>query len=154
MESEALPASHTRRMYRRTLLVLIGLLFPLISQAWNGPGHMITGIIAYRQMPEASRDFIADWLRRHRRFDEDFSALMPSIPTEDRDMWIFAHAATWPDIARSFNHLNNQPAGNELIAQYHRSRWHYVNLPTFLGAFERNQLVPVPANLDMAWTPG
>ena len=62
---------------------------------------MITGIIAYQQMPEVSRDFIADWLRSHRRFDEDFAALMPSIPTDEQDMWVLAHAATWPDIARS-----------------------------------------------------
>ena len=64
------------------------------------------------------------------------------------------HAETWPDIARSFSHLDDQPIENALIAQHHRSRWHYVNLPAFLGDFEVAQLIPVPANLDMAWTPG
>lgn len=138
---------------RRSLLIL--LLLPAVAQAWNDPGHMLSGIIAYRQMPEVSRRLIADRLRLHLRFEEDFLSLMPgSIPAQEQDMWVFAHAATWPDIARRFDHVDDRSAQDGLVAAYHQPRWHYVNLPTFLGEFEALQLRPVPANLTLAWTPG
>jgi hypothetical protein len=138
----------------RWILLALLLTAPL-SAAWNRQGHMLTGIIAYQRMPEASRRFIADRLRRHRRFDEDFRALMPaSIAAGEQDLWIFAHAATWPDMVRDFGHLHDEATRDVLVAAYHRSRWHFVNLPVFLGEYEAQQLLPVPANITMAWTPG
>jgi hypothetical protein len=57
-------------------------------------------------------------LRDHPRFGEDFLPHVPPDVTSDaeRDRWIFAHASTWPDLARG------QPA-------FDRGTWHYVNLP-------------------------
>ncbi len=70
--------------------------------------------------PERQRELVA-LLRQHPRFSEDFAAQLPASVRNDADLarWIFAHAATWPDLARG------QP-------QYERGSWHYVNLPLYL----------------------
>jgi hypothetical protein len=82
---------------------------------------MQIALLAYDALPAELRQSLVRLLEAHPRFPEDF---LPHVPPDlksvaDRDRWIFAHAATWPDLARG------QPA-------YEHGTWHYVNLPLYL----------------------
>lgn len=83
---------------------------------------MQIAILTWERLPKVSRLQFARLLRSHPRFAEDFEGRMPKAvqggSSAERDKWLFAHASTWPDIARG------QPA-------YHRPTWHYVNVPLF-----------------------
>src|SRR5262245_39070827 len=114
----------------------LGLVCPLVwslaalpSYAWNATGHKIVASIAFRQLNSAEQTKIVDLLNRHPRFTEDFADEMPEeIRAADsaQQEWIFQQAAVWPDLIR--------PPGPDAKIAFHRSQWHYVNLPLFLDA--------------------
>jgi hypothetical protein len=110
------------------------------AAAWNSPGHMIIALIAYDQMNDATRAKALELLRAHPRFDDHFQSYMPREVARgeqrDKDRWIFAYAATWPDVVREAKGgVNHQD-----VSQYSRPFWHYVNEPVFLNDEERRQL--------------
>src|SRR4029078_1527311 len=74
------------------------------ASAWNSPGHETVALIAYSQLDEATRAKAIDLLRAHPRFHDHFQSFMPKEisrgTTAEQDQWIFAHAATWPDLVR------------------------------------------------------
>jgi hypothetical protein len=56
----------------------------------------------------------------------------------DKDEWIFAHAATWPDQVRDAKSgVNHQD-----VSDFSRPWWHFVNEPIFLSEKERQLLLP------------
>jgi hypothetical protein len=75
------------------------------------------------------RTQIADTLKRHPRFAEDFA---PEMPAEDTDRWIFWQAGFWPDIARDIP--------EDVRPQFNHPTWHYVNHALFLGPVRRVNL--------------
>jgi hypothetical protein len=114
--------------------------------AWNNLGHEVVAEIACRQLDPATRQQIADMLRRHPRFDTDFVAKMEDAAAQGdkatQDHWIFLHAATWPDQIRKNK-------------QYDRPTWHYIDLPFFLDAGDRRALSrKLPVNISMAYPVG
>ena len=57
--------------------------------------------------------------------------------------WVFQQAAVWPDLIR--------PPGPEAKIAFHRSQWHYVNLPLFLDEAAGRELagkLPLNTSLD------
>src|SRR5688572_16526395 len=117
----------------KPLVLLVAMLCLSLSPptfGFNAAGHKIIADIAWQKLPPAQRQAIAAMIKNHPRFDDDFEDDMPSQihGTADEDHWIFCHAATWPDIARGIP----LPDRN----QYHRARWHYINLPVFLNGSE------------------
>jgi hypothetical protein len=99
------------------LLGVLLWLSPQLALGWNASGHMQIALSSYGELPPELQQRLVALLRQHPRFSEDF---LPHLPPhlqgdEERARFIFAHAATWPDIARG------QP-------QYERASWHYVNL--------------------------
>ena len=104
-------------------LALLALARP--AAAWNGAGHMQIALLAYDELPEKTRAALASLLEAHPRYREDFlPALPPSLVTPaERARWLFAFAATWPDVARA------EPA-------FEHGTWHYVNLPLELRGTE------------------
>lgn len=104
-----------------TLLCVVAL--PGRALAWHASGHMQIALVAYDQLDATTQRRLVDLLRQHPRFKADFVASMPAELKNDaeRARWIFAFAATWPDVARS------QP-------EYHHGSWHWVNYPLTLGA--------------------
>jgi hypothetical protein len=111
---------------RFPLLILI--LLPTPSFAWNSLGHKVVAEIAWRQLTPEQRTSIADIIRRHPRFDADFAPKMEGDDKATQDEWIFQHAATWPDQIRKNK-------------QYDHPSWHYIDLRFYLdasdhGAFE------------------
>src|SRR5687768_16215807 len=105
----------------RALLLLASLLTiaaPRPAQAWNDGGHMLTALIAWHQLNDASRAWAIDLLKQHPRFQQDFAdAMPPGLSDADRDRWIFARAATRPDVARSFKGEDRE--------RFHHATWHY-----------------------------
>jgi hypothetical protein len=110
----------------RRILALLGAVVALAlarpAAAWNAAGHMQIALLAYDELPEDTRARLATLLEAHPRFRDDFlPALPPDLSTPaERARWLFAYAATWPDVARG------QPA-------YDHATWHYVNLPLVLS---------------------
>jgi S1/P1 Nuclease len=93
------------------------------ARAWVPSGHMQIALRAYALLPEPTRRDLDALLRQHPRYETDF---VPHIPAglgtdAERARWVFAYAATWPDLVRG------QP-------EYEHGSWHYVNLPLYLHA--------------------
>src|SRR6188508_302366 len=120
--------------------VLCALLAPAIATAWNSPGHEIIALIAYEHLDDATRAKAVELLRAHPRFREHFQSFMPKEiargDVRDQDRWIFAHAATWPDLVRTSKGAVNR----EDVSTYSRPWWHFINEPVFLNDEERRQL--------------
>jgi hypothetical protein len=88
---------------------------------------MLIALVAYDALPEPTRASLAMLLESHPRYRQD---LLPAMPASlesprERARWLFAHAATWPDLTRG-------------QADYDHGTWHYVNLPLEL---RRQELV-------------
>jgi S1/P1 Nuclease len=131
-------------MRRNLFLLLCGVFVaqysPSTGLAWNSPGHEIIALIAYEHLDEATRAKAVELLRAHPRFDEHFQSFMPKeisrgdVPDQDR--WLFAHAATWPDLVRRASGAVNR----QDVSAYSRPWWHFINEPVFLNDEERRQL--------------
>lgn len=133
------------KLAARSLHVVLALAFAPTACAWNAAGHKVIAEIAWRKLPPAHRAAIAATLRQHPRFVDDFQPQMDDeangAGSDAEDHWIFCHAATWPDIARGI------PAG--VRDEFHRPRWHYINLPVFLDAEQAAAFAGhLPANIE------
>jgi hypothetical protein len=107
----------------KTLLPLSFAIFGISTcgLAWNKPGHMVTGAIAYQDLksnhPQTLQKVITvltnnpyystRWLPKIKNTS--------NIGMENHDLSLFMYAARWPDDAR--NTSEDHP------------KWHYVNLP-------------------------
>jgi hypothetical protein len=113
---------------------------PHIALAWNSPGHMIVALIAYDQLDPATKAKAVELLREHPRFSSHFQGEMPREiqrkGDREKDEWVFAHAATWPDQVRDAKGgVNHQD-----VTEFHRPWWHFIDEPIFLNDDERQQL--------------
>jgi hypothetical protein len=133
--------------YNRSMRFAIAclLLFvPSTVSAYNGLAHKTIAAIAWQRLDKPTRTHIVATLRRHPRFDDDFMKRQPEGVTDEGE-WIFQHAATWPDLARSLSGQGNR-------TKYHRPTWHYLNLPIFQGGdrplLDVNLSTQYPSPLD------
>src|SRR6188768_4415655 len=90
--------------------------------AWNNRGHMLSAMIAYAELKPEVRERVNAILKAHPQRDLLLRGAPPEGP--DRDMWVFAMAACWPDMLRGKD--------NPLSAAEHHGPWHYVNYPISL----------------------
>jgi hypothetical protein len=100
------------------LLALAGL--PLPALAWNIPGHMLSGAVAYQILQQENPPTIHKVkavLEKHPWYANQWQARLQDVPAADRDMVLFMQAARWADDIRS----NDK--------QHHRAPWHYINWP-------------------------
>ncbi len=101
----------------------------LFSQlfAYNADGHRIIALVAYEQLDEKTRTALFELLKHHPRFQADFLNEMPDAikagTPELQQRWLLSQAGVWPDIARGFD--------GDTRKRFHRSRWHWVNIPFF-----------------------
>jgi S1/P1 Nuclease len=102
-------------------LVLLALaVLPLPASAWNIPGHMLSGIIAYQVLNQESPPTIEKvkaMLEKHPWYANQWQARVQDVSVADRDMVSFMQAARWPDDIRTQDKAQNRPP------------WHYINLP-------------------------
>jgi hypothetical protein len=107
---------------RTLLLAIIVSAWPLISHvncvyAYNKPGHMVCGAMAYIILKEKSPGTLAKTvaiLKTHPDFNRRWKHLLDSVAAEDRDMYLFMMAARWSDDVRG------EP-------EYDHPQWHYIN---------------------------
>ena len=137
---------------RRILLFLLFIVGSTNLQfifAWNYSSHAIVAIIAYDLMDSKSRDKVLELIKHHPRYKEDFIDAMPDSSEfwtqTEREQWIFAQMAFWPDIARGFK--------DEMRDKYHHSTWHYINLGVFPNEVLKEQFgTSLPSNTNLNYT--
>jgi hypothetical protein len=104
-----------------TSLVLFTLVvLPLPASAWNIPGHMLSGAIAYqvlRQENPPTIEKVKAVLERHPWYANQWQSRLQDLPVADNDLMLFMQAARWPDDIRIQDKAQNRPS------------WHYINLP-------------------------
>lgn len=102
--------------------VVMTLLLPQPTMAWNGTGHQIVAGIAWDNMtPAARQNAIA--LLEAAPADACLLDLFPndSRPLAERQREFFMRASTWPDVVR--------PSDEDTRActRFHRRNWHFIN---------------------------
>ena len=107
--------------YQMIVAVLLLLLAPTMSSAWNRPGHMVTAAIAYEALKQSDPEALAATvalLHEHPHFGTMFRSQIEKrhLQAEEQDLYLFMLAARWADDIR----------GKE---EYDRGRWHYINIP-------------------------
>jgi hypothetical protein len=78
------------------LLTLAAL--PLPALAWNIPGHMLSGAIAYqvlRQENPPTIEKVKAVLEKHPWYANQWQARLQEVPLADRDQVLFMQAARW-----------------------------------------------------------
>jgi len=127
-----------------SLLIFLVTVSPALG--WSLSGHKIIASIAFRQLSRVDQGRVAEALKRHPRFSEDFAEQMPEgIRDGDeaaRNEWVFQQAAIWPDTIRS---------GPVEKTAFSRPEWHYINQPIFLNDAARASLEgKLPINVEKA----
>ena len=73
------------------------------ARAWNRPGHMVSGAIAYAELkkkhPEVITRVVA-LLKHHPHYKEKWLPTLQLLPAADQDAYLFMAAARWPDDVR------------------------------------------------------
>ncbi len=118
--------------------------------AWHHAGHRLTAEIAFDLLNPEQQRHVTQILRAHPRFRQDFAALMAQEVADgnadDAARWIFAHAANWPDQVAEIDEWVRR--------KYHRSTWHYINLPVFLTEEDQTELTgKLEQNVSMEFEP-
>jgi hypothetical protein len=94
--------------------------FSFPASAWNIPGHMLSGIIAYQVFQQASSktiDNVKSVLEKHPWYANQWQASLQDVPVADRELVLFMQAARWSDDIRISDR------------QHNRGAWHYINWP-------------------------
>ena len=80
------------------VLLLLAVLLPRPSAAWNDGGHMTVAAVAYQSLTPEVRTRVDALLRQH----PDFAKLSEGLAAGDPDFGVkvFLKAATWPDFIR------------------------------------------------------
>jgi len=93
--------------------------------AWNHTGHRIVAEIAWRDLSSTKRAAITRLLSEHPHYGLLLATNVPAdCPTSE---WVFLNSAVWPDMVRpARGNAQEKPTD---LTKYHRSAWHYVNLP-------------------------
>ncbi len=135
-----------------SLAMAVFLLAP-VARAWNSTGHMVSALIAYRQLDDAQRKQLGEILKHHPHYHQ---LLLEDKPENvSAGEWAFLKAATWPDLVRPprpGDHFKS-PA----ITRYHHGAWHYIDIPYVLGSGRfaptteptPNAVIELKANLKM-----
>ena len=100
------------------LAALIAL--PLPVDAWNIPGHMLSGAIAYQILRRESPSTITTVrasLEKHPWYESYWKGQLEKVSEIDRDEMLFMLAPRWADDIRTRDKAQ------------HRGPWHYINFP-------------------------
>src|SRR5262249_47960863 len=104
-----------------TLLVLLTLaVLPSLASAWNIPGHMLSGAIAYQVLQQENFqtiDKVKTVLEKHPWYTNQWEARLRDVPVADHSLVLFMQSTRWADDIRT----NDK--------QQHHALWHYINWP-------------------------
>ena len=109
------------------------------ASAWNHTGHKLVALVAWEQLDEDERKAVVRLMKKHKRFRSDFKPDdNENVTPANKDKWIFAYAAFWPDAVRK--------------TAEDRPMWHFINEPIFLKPSDRDHFKDnLPVNLKKRW---
>jgi S1/P1 Nuclease len=122
---------------RHLIAVVVAFSIANTASAWNKAGHMVSGAIAYAALKQDNSEVhakVVQLLKAHPQFADHWSKRLEDAPDGDRDLMLFMLAARWPDDIRD-------------NADYHHSRWHYINMP-FKPDGQPDSVVTLPPDPD------
>lgn len=127
-------------MFRKLLAFALVLIFSAVPCfGWGDGGHMAIALRAWDYLTPTQREAAMALLKQHPRYQKDFASHVPaSIPAEDRDRWIFAFAATWPDFVWKLKII--APAD---FHKYFHGAWHVIGQPVALDPSDQDQMPPL-----------
>jgi S1/P1 Nuclease len=103
-----------------SLVLLVLAVLPLPASAWNIPGHMLSGAIAYQVLQQEKPKSIEKAkavLEKHPWYANQWQARLQDVSIAERDQVLFMQSARWSDDIRIRDKAQNRPS------------WHYINLP-------------------------
>jgi hypothetical protein len=101
-------------------LVMVNFALPLPASAWNIPGHMLSGAIAYQVLQQespATIDRVKAVLAKHPWYANQWQARLQDVPVADRDMVLFMQAARWADDIRTQDKQHHRAPGAVALHQ-------------------------------------
>jgi hypothetical protein len=110
-----------KRLNAAVSLVVVGLItFPFDGLAWNIPGRMLSGAIAYqilqRENPSAIST-VRTRLEKNPWYETRWKPQLEKLPGAERDEMLFMLATRWADDIRTLHKSESRLA------------WHYVDFP-------------------------
>src|ERR1044072_5187930 len=103
-----------------TVVVASLVTFPFDGLAWNIPGHMLSGAIAYeilkRENPSRMTT-VRSVLETNPWYESRWKSQLEKLPEPERDEMLFMLAARWADDIRTLDKAES------------RLPWHYVDFP-------------------------
>lgn len=107
--------------YRLIAVLLTAFIaLPSPAAAWNIPGHMLSGSIAYQILRRESAytiEAVKTILENHPWYANHWQAQLEKLPSIDRDEMLFMLVARWADDIRTRDKAQ------------HRGPWHYIDWP-------------------------
>ncbi len=103
-----------------SLILIILALLPFPASAWNIPGHLLSGIIAYQVLQQENPrtiEKVKAVLEKHPWYVTNGRRGFKTFRLLTATWWLFMQAARWPDELRITDR------------QHHRGMWHYINWP-------------------------
>lgn len=92
------------------------------AEAWNRPGHMVSGAIAYAELQKAHPGALAQVValfKQHPHYEKKWLPEAQLLPAADRDVYLFMVAARWPDDVRE----------DKVYHPPDRNHWHCIGHP-------------------------
>ena len=86
-------------------------LLPLPAAAWNIPGHMLSGAIAYQVLQQENPqviDRVKAVLAKHPWYAQQWQAGLQGVSVADHGLVLFVQAARWPDDIRTKEKVQNR----------------------------------------------
>ena len=134
------------------------------ANAWNSIGHMAVAYVAYQQMSPELRTRALALLQKNPDYNKWVSYVPASASPDDRNLYIFMMAATWPDEIKaqtSGYQLDGdipprtaEATANVATDKYMHKYWHFVNTP-FSTDGTPLPAIPTPdANANRRLPPG
>lgn len=136
-------------------LILLCIASP--ATAWWDGGHKAIALIAWERLSPKERKWVMERLDAHPTKSELFEPEMKAelgsedIADELRQRWSFGQAAVWCDLIRRRDGFPNAP---QINAKFHRSGWHYTDLPVFPNDEARAIMKSQDVEPPMHWQPG
>ncbi|HTZ90289.1 MAG TPA: S1/P1 nuclease [Alloacidobacterium sp.] len=119
------------------IFLLIG--FPP-ANAWNSIGHMAVAYAAWQQLTPATQQRAISLLQKNPDYSKWLSYIPAGTSEDDRNLYIFMMAATWPDEIKAEGsgykldgdtppHSSEATNNTGYTDKYMHKYWHFVNTP-------------------------
>jgi hypothetical protein len=111
------------------------------ANAWNSIGHMAVAYVAWQQLTPATRKRAVALLKKNPYYKKTWLTYIPKgTSTDDKNLYIFMMAATWPDEIKYSNSGyksdgNTPPPTSEATKntgyrdKYMHKYWHFIDTP-------------------------